>query len=92
MPVIATCGHDTSAAVAAVPAEGDDWAYLSCGTWSILGEPIDAPITDRICRDLGYTNEYTIGGWYLGENILGLWLVQELVFTCPLSTRFPHRW
>ena len=78
VPVIATCGHDTSAAVAAVPGEGDDWAFLSCGTWSILGSLIDRPITDLQCLRQGFTNEYTVGGWYLARNILGLWLAQEL--------------
>jgi rhamnulokinase len=78
VPVIATCGHDTSAAVAAIPGEGDNWAYLSCGTWSILGCLIDKPIATPKCLELGFTNEYTVGSWYLGRNILGLWLVQEL--------------
>ena len=78
VPVVTTCGHDTSAAVAAVPAEGDHWAYISCGTWSILGCLTPAPISDKKCWDLGFTNEYTLGGWYLGANISGLWLVQQL--------------
>ena len=78
VPVIATCGHDTSAAVAAIPAEGDNWAYLSCGTWSVLGSLIDKPVAVPQCLEIGFTNEYTIGGWYIGRNILGLWLVQEL--------------
>jgi len=78
VPVVATCGHDTSAAVAAVPGEGADWAYLSSGTWSILGCLLDAPIATPRCLEMGFTNEYTYGGWYLARNILGLWLVQEL--------------
>ena len=78
MPVIAVCGHDTSAALAAVPAEGDNWAFLSCGTWSVIGTLVDEPITTVQCLEQGYTNEYTLGGWYLARNILGLWLVQEL--------------
>lgn len=78
VPVIATCGHDTSAALAAVPAEGDNWAFLSCGTWSILGALVDKPIATKRCLELHFTNEYTIGGWYLAQNISGLWLVQEL--------------
>lgn len=78
VPVIAVCGHDTSSAVAAVPAEGDDWAFLSCGTWSIIGTEVDEPITRPECLEQGFTNEYTLGGWYLARNILGLWLVQEL--------------
>ena len=78
VPVIATCGHDTSAALAAVPAVGDNWAFLSCGTWSILGTMVDKPVATQRCLDLHFTNEYTIGGWYLAQNISGLWLVQEL--------------
>ncbi|MBS3734352.1 MAG: rhamnulokinase [Phycisphaerae bacterium] len=78
VPVIATCGHDTSAAVAAVPGEGDNWAFLSSGTWSILGTQVDAPIATARCLELGFTNEYTVGGWYLARNISGLWLIQEL--------------
>ncbi len=78
-PVIATCGHDTSAALAAVPAEsGGNWAFLSSGTWSILGSLVDQPVTSPRCLELGFTNEYTIGGWYLARNISGLWLVQQL--------------
>ncbi|MFP4107076.1 MAG: FGGY-family carbohydrate kinase, partial [Phycisphaerae bacterium] len=78
VPVVATCGHDTSAAVAAVPGEGDNWAFLSCGTWSIIGTLTDGPIPTARALQLGFTNEYTIGGWYLARNISGLWLVQEL--------------
>ena len=78
VPVIATCGHDTSAAVAALPGKGQDWAFLSCGTWSILGCLIDKPVATPRCLQLGFTNEYTLGGWYLARNILGLWLVQQL--------------
>jgi len=78
VPVIATCGHDTSSAVAAVPAEGDKWAFISCGTWSILGSLVDEPIPTPRCLELGFANEYTIRGWYLARNISGLWLVQGL--------------
>jgi rhamnulokinase len=78
VPVVACASHDTSAAVAAVPASGTDWAFLSCGTWSILGRMLDQPIATRECYETGFTNEYTYGGWYLARNILGLWLVQEL--------------
>ena len=78
VPLVACAAHDTSAAVAAVPAEGDDWAFLSCGTWSILGRMVDKPIATRACYEAGFTSEYTYGGWYLARNILGLWLIQEL--------------
>jgi len=78
VPLVACASHDTSAAVAAVPARGDDWAFLSCGTWSILGTMVDTPVATTECFERGFTNEYTYGGWYLARNILGLWLVQEL--------------
>lgn len=78
VPVVAVCGHDTSSAVATVPGEGENWAYLSCGTWSILGTMLHEPITDLACWRKGFTNELTYRGWYLAKNILGLWLVQQL--------------
>ena len=78
VPVIATCGHDTSAVAAAVPASGDNWAFISCGTWSILGALVDSPIATPRCLELGFTNQYTMGGWYVARNISGLWLVQQL--------------
>jgi rhamnulokinase len=79
VPVVAACGHDTSAALVAVPAQPDTrWAFLSCGTWSIPGMLIDAPITTDRVLELSFTNEYTVEGWYIAQNIIGLWLVQEL--------------
>lgn len=76
--VVATCSHDTGAAVAAVPAEGDGWAYLSSGTWSLMGMERPEPvITDR-ARELNFTNEIGFGNTVrLLKNISGLWLVQE---------------
>jgi len=79
IPVIAVTGHDTASAVAAIPADGDNWAFLSCGTWSILGAFLDAPVCTPQCLSLGFTNEYTYGGWFLARNISGLWLIQELL-------------
>ncbi len=78
VPVVCIAGHDTASVVASVPAEGDEWAFLSCGTWSILGAVRDEPIADPACFAAGFTNEYTIDGWYLCHNISGLWLVNEL--------------
>lgn len=76
--VVASCSHDTGAAVAAVPAEGKGWAYLSSGTWSLLG--IEAPrpiITDR-SREYNFTNEIGYGSSIrFLKNIIGLWIVQE---------------
>jgi len=78
VPVVATCGHDTSAVAAAVPAQGDDWAFLSCGTWSILGKLQPKPVTTPEAFAAGFCNEYTLASWFVCRNILGLWLVQEL--------------
>jgi rhamnulokinase len=76
--VIASCSHDTGAAVAAVPADGANWAYLSSGTWSLLGVELPAPLITDACRELNFTNEIGYGGSVrLLKNISGLWLVQE---------------
>lgn len=76
--VLATCSHDTGAAVAAVPATGADWGYLSSGTWSLMGVELSAPLVTAECRELNFTNEVGFGGSIrLLKNISGLWLVQE---------------
>jgi rhamnulokinase len=76
--VFASCSHDTGAAVAAVPACGKDWAYLSSGTWSLIGVERAAPLMTDACRELNFTNEIGFGGSVrLLKNISGLWLVQE---------------
>jgi rhamnulokinase len=76
--VIAGCSHDTEAAIAAVPAQGQGWAYLSSGTWSLLGIESEKPIITDQSRKRNFTNELGCGGrvCFL-KNILGLWLQQE---------------
>ena len=78
MQVIATCSHDTGAAVAAVPASGEDWAYLSSGTWSLMGVELPFPLISDAARAHNFTNEAGFGGTtrFL-KNIIGLWLLQE---------------
>lgn len=78
-PVYATAGHDTAAAVAAVPAETDDgWCYISSGTWSLMGVERREPVLTDECLAFGFTNEVGIGGTIrLLKNISGLWLLQE---------------
>jgi rhamnulokinase len=76
--VVASCSHDTGAAVAAVPAAGGSWAYLSSGTWSLMGVEWPKPILNDACRELNFTNEIGYGGSVrLLKNIIGLWLLQE---------------
>jgi len=76
---VSTCSHDTGAAVAAVPAQqGEDWAYLSSGTWSLLGLELPEPLISEKVRERNFTNEAGYGGTtrFL-KNIVGLWILQE---------------
>ena len=78
IPVVAVAGHDTGSAVAAVPAADKEYAYLSCGTWSLLGiESSEAIISDDSFRE-NFTNEGGIEGTtrFL-KNICGLWLFEQ---------------
>jgi rhamnulokinase len=76
--VIASAGHDTASAVAAVPASTQDYIYLSSGTWSLLGVELDQPIISTNSMDAEMTNEGGVGGKIrFLKNIVGLWLVQE---------------
>ena len=78
VPVYATACHDTAAAVAAVPAEGDGWCYISSGTWSLMGVELDAPIINEQSLALNFTNEVGAGNRIrFLKNIAGLWLLQE---------------
>jgi rhamnulokinase len=77
-PVYATCGHDTASAVAAVPAEGGEWCYISSGTWSLMGVELEDPVINEGSLRLNFTNEIGFGGSVrFLKNIAGLWLVQE---------------
>ncbi|HJN90659.1 MAG TPA: rhamnulokinase family protein, partial [Verrucomicrobiota bacterium] len=76
--IVASLSHDTASAIAAVPGEGERWAYISSGTWSLLGIELSEPIINNRCRELNFTNEIGYGGSVrLLKNIVGLWLVQE---------------
>jgi len=78
IPVIAVGSHDTASAVGAVPATGDDWLYLSSGTWSLLGALVDEPVLAPKAAEYNVTNEGGIGGKIrLLKNIAGLWLLEE---------------
>jgi rhamnulokinase len=78
IPVVAVAEHDTASAVVAVPAFEADFAYLSCGTWSLLGTELDHPVLTEEALQWNFTNEGGINGTYrLLKNIMGLWLVQE---------------
>ena len=76
--VIAPACHDTGSAVAAVPAQGENWAYISSGTWSLMGIEVTEPIITDQALELNFTNEGGVYGTFrFLKNIAGLWLVQE---------------
>ena len=77
--VIAAASHDTACAVAAAPAtETGAWAYISSGTWSLVGVETDAPVLDREVLAHGFTNEAgAFGKTRFLRNVVGLWIVQE---------------
>lgn len=78
VPVIAVATHDTASAVASVPTDKKDYAYISCGTWSLFGTVIDEPILSNESYKASFTNEGAFDGKirYL-KNIMGLWLIQQ---------------
>ena len=78
IPVIAVAGHDTASAVAAVPAMNRNFAYLSSGTWSLMGIEADAPVINKETEELNFTNEGGVEGTIrLLKNICGMWLLER---------------
>jgi rhamnulokinase len=78
VPVYATGCHDTASAVAAVPAEGTNWCYISSGTWSLMGAELDEPVINERVLAENLTNEIGAAGKVrFLKNIAGLWLLQE---------------
>jgi rhamnulokinase len=78
VPVTAVGSHDTASAVVGVPAADDRFAYISCGTWSLVGVELEKPVLSEASRTAGFTNELGVDGTvrYL-RNVMGLWLLQE---------------
>ncbi len=78
IPVIAPACHDTGSAVAAVPAQVHDFAYISSGTWSLVGLEVDEPILTPKALAANVTNEGGVYGTYrLLKNVMGLWILQQ---------------
>lgn len=91
-PVIAVATHDTGSAVAAVPAEVERFAYISSGTWSLMGAEVTTPVITPASLRYNFTNEGGVSGTYrLLKNILGMWLVQacEAVWAAQGATFSP---
>ena len=78
IPLVAVAGHDTASAIAAVPAEDEKFAYLSSGTWSLMGIETPAPVINEASTRLNFTNEGGIDGTtrFL-KNITGMWLLEQ---------------
>ncbi len=77
VPIIAVATHDTASAVAAVPAETDRFAYISSGTWSLVGAEVQSPVITPESLKYNFTNEGGVEGTFrLLKNVLGMWLVQ----------------
>lgn len=76
--VIAGAGHDTQCAMAAVPTDREDFAFISSGTWSLMGTELNSPLTDKTAFLANMNNECGAGGKVAFlKNITGLWLIQE---------------
>jgi rhamnulokinase len=77
-PVIAVGSHDTASAVVAVPAEGSRFAYISSGTWSLVGLELDQPVLTDEARAANFTHEGGVDGRIrFLRNVMGLWILQE---------------
>ncbi len=77
-PVYSSASHDTAAAVAGCPGKGDDWAFLSSGTWSVLGVELPSPVLTDEAFELNFSNELGVEGTTrLLKNISGMWMLQE---------------
>jgi len=76
--LIAPACHDTASAIAGIPADGDDWAYISSGTWSLVGTVLDQACTTTDAERLNFTNEGGVGGkiCFL-KNVNGMWLLRQ---------------
>ena len=76
--IVSVAAHDTQSAITATPCEFDDFAFISCGTWSLFGTEVKEPIINEASKKLNVTNEggYDYTTAFL-KNICGLWLIQE---------------
>jgi sugar (pentulose or hexulose) kinase len=78
VPVVAVGSHDTASAVVGLPVQGEHFAYISCGTWSLVGVELAEPVLTEASRHANFTNEVGVDNTirYL-RNVMGLWLLQE---------------
>jgi rhamnulokinase len=76
--LIATACHDTASAIAGIPAQGDDWAFISSGTWSLVGCVLPFACVSEAARNRNFSNEGGVGGRvYFLKNVNGMWLLRQ---------------
>lgn len=86
VPVTLVGSHDTASAVVGVPARDEHFAYISCGTWSLVGVELPAPVTTEPARAANFSNELGVDGTVrFLRNVMGLWLLQESLRTWRAS-------
>jgi rhamnulokinase len=84
--LIAPACHDTASAVAGIPAQGGDWAFISSGTWSLVGCVLDSPCISDAARNANFSNEGGVGGKiYFLKNVNGMWLLRQCIEQWRLS-------
>src|SRR6266481_1188884 len=78
--LIAPACHDTASAIAGIPAQGDDWAFISSGTWSLVGCVLDSACVSEAARSKNFSNEGGVGGRiYFLKNVNGMWLLRQCI-------------
>jgi len=78
--MIAPACHDTASAIAGIPAQGDDWAFISSGTWSLVGCVLGSACVSEAARSKNFSNEGGVGGRiYFLKNVNGMWLVRQCI-------------
>ncbi|MGM0169127.1 rhamnulokinase [Enterococcus sp. AZ135] len=88
---ITIASHDTASAVAGTPGKGTDWAYISSGTWSLMGVEIDEGISTSKAYQANFTNEWGVQGTVrFLKNIMGMWLIQEVARSQDYQYSYPE--
>ena len=78
--LIAPACHDTASAIAGIPAQGDDWAFISSGTWSLVGCVLPSACATEAARSRNFSNEGGVGGRiYFLKNVNGMWLLRQCI-------------
>ena len=78
--LIAPACHDTASAIAGIPGQGDDWGFISSGTWSLVGSVLDSPCVSEDARSANFSNEGGVGGKiYFLKNVNGMWLLRQCI-------------